>query len=106
MLLFDPSHRLIPPPYDIDKTLQSHFKLAQNLTRTQANEDSDELLLQIPSFEVWANLALDAGIPKTVLDVIRLLAVPNPTSRPSAMEALQSSEYKALQDAAAKAGGN
>jgi hypothetical protein len=101
ILLFDPSCSSIPPPSDVDKTLQAYFKLAQNLTTTQAEEDSDELLLQIPSFEVWADLAMDAGIPKVVLDVIRLLAVPNPTNRPSALQALQSPEYKALQKAAA-----
>jgi len=101
ILLFDPSCSSIPPPSDVDKTLQAYFKLAQNLTTTQADEDSDELLLQIPSFEVWADLAMDAGIPKVVLDVIRLLAVPNPTNRPSALQALQSPEYKALQKAAA-----
>jgi hypothetical protein len=100
MLLFDPFCNSIPPPSDIDKTLQTYFELARNLMITQAEEDSDELLLQIPSFEVWADLAIDAGIPKVVLDVIRLLAVPNPTMRPSALEALQSSEYKALQEAA------
>ena len=53
--------------------------------------------MQIPPFEV----AMDAGIPKVVLEVIRLLAVPNPTNRPSALQALQSPEYKALQKAAA-----
>ncbi|ESZ92265.1 hypothetical protein SBOR_7354 [Sclerotinia borealis F-4128] len=100
ILLFDPSCNSIPPP-DVDKTLQAYFKLAQNLTTTQAKEDLDELLLQIPSFEVWADLAMDAGIPKVVLDVIRLLAVPNPMNRPSALQALQSPEYKALQKAAA-----
>jgi hypothetical protein len=102
ILLFDPSCTSIPPPpSNVDKSLQAYFKLAQNLTKTQAEEDSDELLLQIPSFEVWADLAIDAGIPKVVLDVIRLLAVPNPTNRPSALQALQSPEYKALQKAAA-----
>ncbi|KUJ07410.1 kinase-like protein [Mollisia scopiformis] len=104
ILLFDPSCSSIPPPSDVDKTLQAYFELAQNLTTTQAEEDSDELLLQIPSFEVWADLAMDAGIPKVVLDVIRLLAVPNPTNRPSALQALQSPEYKALQKAAAAYG--
>jgi hypothetical protein len=104
ILLFDPSCSSIPPPSDADKTLQAYFKLAQNLTTTQAEEDSDELLLQIPSFEVWADLAMDAGIPKVVLDIIRLLAVPNPTNRPSALQALQSPEYKALQKAAAAYG--
>ena len=104
ILLFDPSRSSIPPPSDVDKTLQAYFKLAQNLTTTQAEENSDELLLQIPSFEVWADLAMDAGIPKVVLDVIRLLAVPNPTNRPSALQALQSPEYKALQKAAAAYG--
>jgi len=104
MLLFDPSCSSIPPPSAADKNLQDYFKLAQNLTITQAEENSDELLLQIPSFEVWADLAMDAGIPKVVLDVIRLLAVPNPKNRPSALEALQSLEYKALQKAAATYG--
>ncbi|KAF7871645.1 hypothetical protein EAF04_003752 [Stromatinia cepivora] len=102
ILLFDTSCISIPPS-DIDKTLQAYFKLAQNLTITLA-EDSDELLLQIPSFEVWANLAMDVGIPKVVLDVLRLLAVPNPENRPSALQALQSPEYKALQKAAAAYG--
>ncbi|KAH9224447.1 kinase-like domain-containing protein [Leptodontidium sp. 2 PMI_412] len=104
ILLFDPSCNSIPPPSDVDKTLQAYFKLAQNLTKTQAEENSDELLLQIPSFEVWADLAMDVGIPKVVLDVIRLLAVPNPTNRPSALQALQSPEYKTLQKAAAEYG--
>jgi hypothetical protein len=104
MLLFDPSYSSIPPPSDVDKTLQAYFNLAQNLTTTQAEEGSDELLLQIPSFEVWADLAMDVGISKAVLDVIRLLAVPNPTNRPSALQALQSPAYKALQDAAAAHG--
>ncbi|KAI9046874.1 hypothetical protein LZ554_008952 [Drepanopeziza brunnea f. sp. 'monogermtubi'] len=101
ILLFDPSCSSIPPPSDVDRTLQAYFKLAQNLTKTQAEENSDELLLQIPSFEVWADLAMDVGIPKVVLDVIRLLAIPDPTNRPSALQALQSPEYKALQKAAA-----
>ncbi|CZT03806.1 uncharacterized protein RCO7_07568 [Rhynchosporium graminicola] len=101
ILLFDPSCSSIPPPSDADKTLQAYLKLAQNLTKTQAGEDSDELLLQIPPFEVWADLAADAGIPKVVLDMIRLLAIPNPRNRPSALQALQSPEYKALQEAAA-----
>jgi hypothetical protein len=104
MLLFDPSCSSIPPPSDADESLQAYFKLAQNLTRTQAEEGSDELLLQIPLFEVWADLAMDAGIPKIVLDVIRLLAVPNPMKRPSALQALRSPEYKALQKAAAAYG--
>ena len=103
MLLFDPSCSSIPPPMG-DKSLQTYFKLAQNLTTTQAEENSDELLLQIPSFEMWADLAMGAGIPKVVLDVIRLLAVPNPMKRPSALQALQSPEYKALQNAAATYG--
>ncbi|CZT49051.1 uncharacterized protein RSE6_09833 [Rhynchosporium secalis] len=101
ILLFDPSCSSIPPPSDADKTLQAYLKLAQNLTKTYAGEDSDELLLQIPPFEVWADLAADAGIPKVVLDMIRLLAIPNPRNRPSALQALQSPEYKALQEAAA-----
>ncbi|CZT08249.1 uncharacterized protein RAG0_13405 [Rhynchosporium agropyri] len=101
ILLFDPSCSWIPPPSDADKTLQAYLKLAQNLTKTQAGEDSDELLLQIPPFGVWADLAADAGIPKVVLDMIRLLAIPNPRNRPSALQALQSPEYKALQEAAA-----
>lgn len=42
ILLFDPSCNSIPPPSDVDKTLQAHFKLAQNLTTTQAEENSDE----------------------------------------------------------------
>jgi hypothetical protein len=75
--------------------------VAQSLTITAANENSAELLMQIPSFEMWTDLALDAGIPKAVLDVLRLLAVPNPTNRSSALQALQSPEYKTLQDAAA-----
>ncbi|KAL2072517.1 hypothetical protein VTL71DRAFT_11860 [Oculimacula yallundae] len=104
ILLFDSSCSSIPPPSDADKTLRAYFKLAQNLTTTQAEEDSNESLLQIPSFEVWANLAMNAGIPKVVLDIIRLLAVPNPTKRPSALQALQSPEYKALQEAAASYG--
>lgn len=98
MLLFDPSCSSIPSV--VDKSLQAYFKLAQNLTITQAKEDSDDLLLQIPSFEVWADLAIDAGIPKVVPDFIRLLAVLNPTNRPSALQALQSPEYIALQKAA------
>ena len=101
MLLFDSTCSSIPPPSDVDKSLQAYFKLAQNLTVTQAKEDLDELLLQIPSFDLWADLAMDAGVPKVVLDVIRLLAVPNPASRPSALQALQSPEYKALQKAGA-----
>ncbi|EHL01532.1 hypothetical protein M7I_2414 [Glarea lozoyensis 74030] len=101
MLLFDPFCSSISPPSDIDKALQDSFKLAQILTITKDNEDSDELLLQIPSFEMWADLARDAGVPKAVLDVIHLLAVPNPTKRPSAFPALQSPEYKVLQKAAA-----
>ena len=104
ILLFDLSCSSIPPPSDFDKTLQAYFKLAQNLTTTQAEEDSDELLWQIPLFEVWADLAMDAGIPKVVLDIIRLLALPDPTNRPSALQALQSPEYKALQKAAAAYG--
>ncbi|TVY18848.1 Cyclin-dependent kinase 20, partial [Lachnellula arida] len=104
ILLFDPSCSSIPPPSVADKSLQAYFKLAQNLITTQAKEDSDELLFQIPSFEVWADLAMDAGIPKAVLDVIRLLAVPDPTNRPSARQALQSPEYKALQKSAATYG--
>lgn len=103
ILLFDPSCSLIPPPSDVDKILQTNFRLVQNLAITQA-EDSDELLLQIPPFEVWADLAMDAGIPKVVIDVICLLAVPDPTMRPSALQALQSPEYVALQKAAAAYG--
>jgi hypothetical protein len=102
MLLFDPSCSLIPPPpSDVDERLHDYYKLAMALTITTRPGDSDELLLQIPSFEDWVELAIDIGIPKVVLDVIRLLAVPNPTERPSALQALESSEYKALQDAAA-----
>lgn len=102
ILLFDPSCSSIPrPPPDVDENLHTYFKLAQNLAKTLAKEDSDELLLQIPSFEAWAGLAMDAGIPKVVIDVIRLLAIPDPSNRPSARQALQSPEYKALQTAAA-----
>ena len=75
-------------------------KLKKEDITTQAEEHSDELLLQNPSFEV----AMDAGIPKVVLEVVQLLAVPNPTDRPSAPQALQSPEYKALQKAAAAYG--
>jgi hypothetical protein len=103
MLLFDPYSDSIPPPSDLDESLQAHFKFAQCLTIT-TKKDSDHLLLQIPSFELWADIAMDIGIPKVVLDVIRLLAVPNPTNRPSALQALQSPEYKALQEAAAAYG--
>ncbi|TVY57777.1 hypothetical protein LCER1_G000921, partial [Lachnellula cervina] len=64
MLLFDPSCSSIPPPSVADKSLQADFKLAQKFTTSQAKDESDELLLQIPSFDVWADLAMDAGIPK------------------------------------------
>lgn len=101
ILLFDPSCSSIPPPCDANENLQTYFKLAQNLTTTRAQEDSNELLLQIPSFEVWADLALDAGVPNVVLDVLRILAIPSPIKRPWALQALQSPEYKALQKVAA-----
>jgi hypothetical protein len=57
--------------------------------------------LQGPSFGRWADLAIDLGVPKVVLDIVRLFTVPNPTDRPSALQALQSTEYKALQEVAA-----
>jgi hypothetical protein len=102
LLLFDPScSSTPPPPSDVDERLHDYFKLAIALTSTTRPGSSDELLLQIPSFEDWVELAIDIGIPKAVLDVIRLLDVPNPTERPSARQALASLEYEALQDAAA-----
>jgi hypothetical protein len=98
MLLFEPSCSLIPPPpSDADERLHNYFKLAMALTITTRPGTSDELLLQIPSLEDWIELVINIGISKVVLDVIRLLAVPNPAERPSALQALESSEYKALQ---------
>lgn len=105
ILLFDPSCSSIPPPPpDADQTLQTHFKLAQELTKARLSDDSDEALFQTPSFEVWADIAQEVGIPKEALDMIRVLAVPNPTERPSALQALQSPEYEGLQKAAAAYG--
>lgn len=62
--------------------------------------DPGELILQTPPFELWAGLALDQGVPREVLDMIRLLAVPDPEKRPSALQALASREFRALQPAA------
>lgn len=99
-MLFDPSCSLIPPPHELDESLKADFELAKTLT-TATKDDSDELLLQIPTFEMWAELAVNtAGIPKVVVDVIRLFAVPDPEKRPSALEAFRSPEYMALQKAA------
>jgi hypothetical protein len=93
---FDPSCSLIsPPPSNVDERLHDYFNLAKVLTITPPPGTSNELLLQIHSFEDWVELAMDNGIPKVVLDVIRLLAVVKPTERPSALQALESREYKA-----------
>lgn len=98
-MLVDPYCFSIPPPHELDESLQADFQFARTLT-TATKDDSDELLLQIPTFEIWADLAISAGIPKVVVDVIRLLAVPDPMKRPSALEALRSLEYADLQKAA------
>lgn len=102
MLLFDPDGSLIPAPYDDNKDVRTYFEMAQRLTRTTANENSDNLLLQIPPFEVWAELAEEAGIAKEVLNIIRLMAVVDPERRPLALQVLRSPEYDALQRAATK----
>lgn len=104
MLLFDQSHSLIPPPSNVDKNLQKYFRFARELTGTTRGINGKELILQIPPFEEWARLALQEGVPKAVLDVIRSMAVLSPTKRPSALQVLTSREFKALEGAAATYG--
>lgn len=85
----------------VDGQYQQWFDSAKKLMLTPSVENPTEAMLQTPPYEVWAEWALDVGVPKVVLDVIRLLAVVDPAKRPSALQALASPEYRALQDAAA-----
>lgn len=85
----------------VDGQYQQWFDSAKKLMLTPSVDDPKEAMLQTPPYEVWAEWALDVGVPKVVLDVIRLLAVVDRAQRPSALQALASPEYKALQDTAA-----
>ncbi len=104
MCLFDPNGSMTPPPPPLrtgDGYYQQWFDAAKKLMLTPSVDDPKEAMLQTLPYEVWAECALDVGVPKVVLDVIRLLAVVDPAKRPSALQALASPEYRALQDAAA-----
>lgn len=100
MRLFDREAMLAPPPADAPQDLHKCFQWARQLVVAPRQDDPEELILQTPSYELWAELALEHGVPKEVLDMIRFLAVPDPDKRPSALQALASSEFRALKSAA------
>lgn len=100
MRLFDHDAVLAPPPADAPQDLHKSFQWARQLVVAPRQDDPEELILQTPSYELWAELALEQGVPKEVLDMIRYLAVPDPEKRPSALQALASGEFRALKSAA------
>lgn len=100
MRLFDRDAIMAPPPADAPQELHRCFQWARQLVVAPRQDDPEELFLQTPSYELWAELALEQGVPKEVLDMIRFLAVPNPEKRPSALQALASGEFRALKVAA------
>ncbi|KAL1858836.1 hypothetical protein Daus18300_009834 [Diaporthe australafricana] len=100
MRLFDPDATMAPPPADAPEELHMCFRWARQLVVAPRKENPEELILQTPSYELWSELAVEEGVPKEVLDMIRLLAVPNPEKRPSALQALASREFRALKSAA------
>jgi serine/threonine protein kinase len=103
MCLFGPD-RLIPPPPEADEASQRCFEWAKQLVVAKSGDRPDELILGTPPYEAWAECARDAGIPREVLDVVGLMAVVDPSERPSASQVLASSKFQALQDAAARHG--
>lgn len=100
MRLFDRDAMLAPPPDDAPQDLHKCFQWARQLVTAPRQDDPEELILQTPSYELWAEIALEQGVPKEVLDMIRLLAVHDPEKRPSALQALASREFRALKSAA------
>ena len=101
MRLFDPNGSMAPPLRTVDGYYQQCFDWAKQLVLAPSSDDPKELMLLTPPYEMWAECALDGGVPKVVLDIIRLMAVVDLTKRPSALQALASPEYNALRDAAA-----
>ena len=99
MRLFDPNG-LMAPPRTVDGYYQQCYDWAKQLVLAPSSDDPKELMLLTPPYEMWAECALDGGVPKEMIDIIRLMAVVDPTKRPSALQVLASPEYKALQDAA------
>lgn len=100
MRLFDRDAMLAPPPASAPQELHRCFQWASKLVVAPRPNDPEELILQTPSYELWAGIALEQGVPKEVLDMIRFLAVLDPGKRPSALDALASREFKALKSAA------
>ena len=101
MRLFDPNGSMAPPPSTVDGYHQQCFDWATQLVLALSRDDPRELMLLTPPYDMWAECALDGGVPKVVLDIIHLMAVVDPIKRPSALQVLTSPEYKALQDTAA-----
>lgn len=100
MRLFDRDATLVPPPADAPQDLHRCFQWARQLVVAPRQDHPGELILQTPSYELWAGVALGQGVPREVLDMIRFLAVPDPEERPSALEAPASREFRALKSAA------
>lgn len=99
MRLFDRDAVLAPPPANAPD-LHKCFQWARQLVVAPRQNDPEELILQTPSYELWAGIALEQGVPREVLDMIRFLAVLDPEKRPSALDALASREFRALKSAA------
>lgn len=97
--LFGSDAAMAPPPHAPDD-VHKCFKWAKQLVAAPRKDNPEESILQTPPFELWAELALEQGVPKEVLDMIPFLAVPDPEKRPSAIQALTSREFKALKSAA------
>lgn len=85
MCLFDRDAILAPPPAEAPQELHKCFQWARQLVTAPRQDDPAELILQTPSHELWAEIALEEGVPKEVLDMIRFLAVLDPQKRPSAL---------------------